>query len=340
MHPRRLRWLGLTMVAAATTLAGISHAASQTFNTALPVAEGSLVLREQLLYLKASDDNASDEPGPAERNLDVFGSFSVLGYGVRSDLALFGVLPYLDKQLELTTPGGERITRSAHGIGDAQVFAPYTLLQHDRRGSTFRVAPFVGIKLPTGDDNDRDGFGRLPQPLQPGSGSWDLFGGVIATYQTLDYQLDTQISYKTNTEANGFEFGDESRLDASAWTARPGASSAAPAAARVNSARPAGSRSATTTRFTSPTSTAIASRHCSPMARSSASGDKRGGPGTRPATSTTRPMSRATGPATSTSPMATATRSRYSAPTGHPCANGAVRSRAAPTARSTAGSRR
>jgi hypothetical protein len=39
--------------------------------------------------------------------------------------------------------------------------------------------------------------------------------GTVATYQTLDYQVDAQISYKANTEANGFEFGDELRLDGS-----------------------------------------------------------------------------------------------------------------------------
>jgi len=38
---------------------------------------------------------------------------------------------------------------------------------------------------------------------------------VIATYQTLDYQIDAQISYKANTKANDFEFGDEFRFDAS-----------------------------------------------------------------------------------------------------------------------------
>ncbi len=35
------------------------------------------------------------------------------------------------------------------------------------------------------------------------------------TFQTLDYQIDGQASYKANTEANNFEFGDEARLDAS-----------------------------------------------------------------------------------------------------------------------------
>lgn len=202
--------LSLMLVTAAIGGLSEAHAAPETFNTALPVGTGDFVVREQFLAIKASDDAS-----PADRNLEVLGGVSVLGYGVTSDLAIFAMLPYLDKELDLTMPGGQRITRSASGIGDARIFARYTVFQKDMRGSNFRIAPFVGIKLPTGDDNDRDSFGRLPQPLQPGSGSWDPFGGVIATWQTLDYEIDAQLSYKANTEANGFEFGDEFGLDAS-----------------------------------------------------------------------------------------------------------------------------
>lgn len=202
--------LGMVLLAAVAGGSGEVRAAPQTFNTALPVGKGNFVFRQQFLDLKASDD-----PSHADRNLEVRGTISVLGYGVTSDLALFGILPYLDKDLDLTLPGGQRIRRSTNGIGDAQIFARYTVFQNDMRGSNFRIAPFAGLKLPTGDDNDRDSFGRLPQPLQPGSGSWDPFGGVVVTWQTLDYEIDAQASYKANTEANGFEFGDEFRFDAS-----------------------------------------------------------------------------------------------------------------------------
>jgi hypothetical protein len=210
MRHLRIPALALVLLVAATGSLREAHAAPETFNTALPVGRGDFVFREQFLYMKASDD-----PSPEDRNLEVLGGISVLGYGATSDLALFGVLPYLDKELDLTTPGGQRITRSTNGIGDAQLFARYTLFQKDLPGRNFRIAPFLGVKLPTGDDNDRDRFGRLPQLLQLGSGSWDPFGGVIATYQTLDYQVDAQLNYKANTKANGFEFGDEFRFDSS-----------------------------------------------------------------------------------------------------------------------------
>ena len=192
-------------MAVLTAAPGKAEAAPQTFNTALPVAKDQFVFREQFLYRKASDD-----PAPTDRELDVLGAVSVLGYGINSDLAVFGAVPYLDKQLDLTSPAGQRVTRDSNGVGDARLFGRYTAFHDDAPGRTFRIAPFAGVELPTGDDDERDGLGRLPQPLQSGSGSWDPFVGTVATYQTLDYQVDAQISYK-----NGFEFGDELRLDGS-----------------------------------------------------------------------------------------------------------------------------
>lgn len=205
---------GLAWVPASLGLLGLwatpVSAAPQTFNTALPVAQGEFVFREQLLWIEATDD-----PSPADRELNVFGAVSVLGYGIRGNLAVFGVLPYLDKELELTLPAGGRLARETSGIADAQLFARYTVYRDDAPGRTFRVAPFLGLELPTGDDDDADSLGPLPAPLQLGSGSTDPFGGVVLTWQTLDYQIDAQVSYTLNNEANGFAFGDVARLDAS-----------------------------------------------------------------------------------------------------------------------------
>ena len=184
-------------------------AAPQTFNTALPVAQGEFVFREQFVL-----DQSGDDPSGANRDRTAWALVSVLGYGATPDLALFGIVPYVDKSLE-ATQGGVRRERSASGLGDASLFGRYTVYHRDWPGRTLRVAPFVGLELPTGEDDERDGFGRLPPSVQPGSGSWDPFGGLVLTYQTLDFQVDAQASYKANTEANGFEFGDVARLDGS-----------------------------------------------------------------------------------------------------------------------------
>lgn len=184
-------------------------AAPQTFNTALPVAKGEFIFREQ-----AVTDQSGDDPSRAGRDRTALAAISVFGFGVNSDLALFGVVPYVDKRLELTENGGRR-ARSARGFGDVSLFGRYTVFKRNFRGGSFRIAPFAGAEFPTGNDEVRDSFGLLPASVQPGSGSWDIFSGIVLTYQTLDFQIDAQASYKVNTEANDFEFGDIARLDVS-----------------------------------------------------------------------------------------------------------------------------
>ncbi len=51
--------------------------------------------------------------------------------------------------------------------------------------------------------------------MQVGTGAWGTFTGAVLTYQTLRYQVDSQFSYRANSEANDFEAGDIARLDAS-----------------------------------------------------------------------------------------------------------------------------
>ena len=184
-------------------------AAPQSFNSALPVAQGEFVFREQFVL-----DQSGDDPSPSDRDRTAWALVSVLGYGATPELALFGVVPYVDKGLDITE-GGARRTRSASGLGDVSLFGRYTVYRRDWPGRTLRIAPFVGLELPTGDDDETDAFGRLPASVRPGSGSWDPFGGVVLTYQTLDFQIDAQASYAAKTEANDFEFGDVARLDGS-----------------------------------------------------------------------------------------------------------------------------
>ena len=180
-----------------------------TVNSALTLSEGEFVFREQGIWREASDD-----PSGAGRELRVLASISVLGYGVDPDLSPFAVLPYVDKKLDVTA-GGLRFERHASGVGDIRLFGRYVLVRRNWRARAFRLSPFLGVETPTGEDDERDGLGRLPPALQPGSGSWDPFGGIVATYQTLDFQVDGQLAYQVNTQANNFEFGDLARADAS-----------------------------------------------------------------------------------------------------------------------------
>jgi outer membrane putative beta-barrel porin/alpha-amylase len=210
MHSNRPS-AGVSALIGALLLTGVSwvEAAPNTFNTALPVAEGQYLWREQLVLRERSDN------GPMGRDVSVQALGSVLGYGVTSRFAVFGMIPYFfNKELDVTTPM-DRIERDTSGFGDVSLFGRYTLYKKDYTGSTFRVAPVFGLTAPTGDDNDSDRFGELPRPLQAGDGAWDGFAGVVTSYQTLQYQVDGQLLYRENGRHDGFARGDETRFDAS-----------------------------------------------------------------------------------------------------------------------------
>ncbi|MEE8367169.1 MAG: transporter [Thermoanaerobaculia bacterium] len=189
------------------TLTGPAFAASITFSTALPVTKGQGIVRVQWKVLEFGEDSSSLERDLTVRVVPVVGV-----WGLTRRLALFGIAPLFDKNLGLTTPLGRR-TRSVSGLGDVTLLARYTAYQRDAPGKTLRIAPFLGVDVPTGEDNASDALGRLPQPLQLGSGAWDYNLGTIVTRQTLDWQIDASLSYKFNTVANDFEFGDEARFD-------------------------------------------------------------------------------------------------------------------------------
>lgn len=188
------------------SLLSVAVAAPITFNTALPVAQGNFVFREQFRWSRSNNQ---------DQTLYSAAAISVLGYGINSDLALFGVLPYVDNRLEQSDSNN----RDNQGIGDATAFARQTLFKRDWQGRTLRIGGVLGVTAPTGDDNKRDSNGLLPPTLQNGSGAWDSFTALVTTYQTLHYQVSGQISYRNNREANGLEIGDTAQLDLS-WQYR------------------------------------------------------------------------------------------------------------------------
>ncbi len=207
----RLRRAGRAVViAAAISLAADeAEAGPITFLTALPVPQGQGVIRGQYVFVRASDD-----PTDAARDLTVTAVPVAVAVGVTPRLAIFGIVPIVRKSMDADTPAA-RITRGHTGLGDVVAFARYTVYAVDTPNSTFRIAPFGGLETPTGRADASDAIGLLPRPLQPGSGSWDPLGGVAVTFQTKAWELDADVGYKKNTEADGFRFGDEFFADVS-----------------------------------------------------------------------------------------------------------------------------
>jgi hypothetical protein len=201
-------WLAV-LLAGSTLVSAALFAAPQTFNSALPLSKGQFVLREQFILREASDRKID-----SGRDLQVTGLLSVLGYGINGDWAVFGVLPWQRKEFDVGL-----IDRTSNGFGDASLFFRYTMFKHDAAGQTLRIAPFAGLKAPTASTSESDSRGRLPPTLQPGTGAWDGFAGVVATWQKLAWELDTQVRYQATGSNDSFEAGNRFDFDVS-WQYR------------------------------------------------------------------------------------------------------------------------
>jgi hypothetical protein len=68
-----------------------------TFNTALPVAKNEFIFRQQFVVNQSGHD-ASE----SNRDRTAWSAISVLGYGVSSKLALFSILPYVNKSHDIS----------------------------------------------------------------------------------------------------------------------------------------------------------------------------------------------------------------------------------------------
>jgi len=106
--------------------------------------------------------------------------------------------------------GGDAVERlgNAGGLGDLRIFGQYRWLRDPSSGLS--AAMVAGIKTPTGStDEEGDGGDRLETELQPGSGSWDVFGGVVASYPLGLVSLDASLLYTYVTDgAQNTDLGD------------------------------------------------------------------------------------------------------------------------------------
>lgn len=194
--------------ALALGLGGPLAAGPITFNTALPVASGQLILRLERVAMRADGG-----PGPMGRDLRALMAPAVLIYGLDARWTLMGALPLVD--LRMDSAMGRR---EVQGAGDLSLFLRHTELQIDRPGETLRLASLAGLKLPTGARRKGDDSAPLPPSMQPGTGSWDPMAGLVFSWQTLGWEWDVSGSYQRRNAAEGFQAGDEGRLEGSFQT--------------------------------------------------------------------------------------------------------------------------
>lgn len=166
----------------------------------LPVSKGLLVYRTQLRWLRATGD-----PTQADRDINVLAIPNIFLYGVTEKLAVFGILPYIFRNVEFTNPEGKRVDKDDNGIGDARILGRYSFYEKDYVGGTTRFALLGGIKLPIGDDD--------LEPITTDSIDFSLGGVSSVVWDFARHEVDVDILYNINTEAGGFEKGDTLNYD-------------------------------------------------------------------------------------------------------------------------------
>ena len=122
MLPFLRRHVYRTILAALVILTTSTPGVAQITSTpALPVTRGHGIVRVQTKLLRATDTI-----GTTSRSLTVISAPVVGVYGVTPKLAVFGVVPFLSKRLETTTPGN-RVERDSADL-EMYVCLPATRL--------------------------------------------------------------------------------------------------------------------------------------------------------------------------------------------------------------------
>jgi hypothetical protein len=141
---------------------------------------------------------------PQNRQLDEYRIVASVDHGFRPDLTASLLVPYVSRTLD--TNGQDS---SGSGLGDVAFLIKYRAWKKDWKRSAAHFALIGGMEAPTGTTNERDNGALLPPSLQPGSGSWDPFAGILTNVNLDRFRFAGVLFYKANSEgAQDFEEGD------------------------------------------------------------------------------------------------------------------------------------
>lgn len=175
--------------------------AQLTFPGASPVSSGNFIIRAQPLFTQGTGGVSS------------FSDKSVLIYGASPNLAfIVQNTSFAATTVRLGT-GAQAHSETASGFGDTVLEGRYTVYQQDGIGSTFRIAPYVGLVMPTGMDNANPVMSRA---AQPGTGTWGTRDAVTMSVQTLTWNGGAEAGYQTNAPGAGYRFGNTFYADVGA----------------------------------------------------------------------------------------------------------------------------
>ena len=120
----------------------------------------------------------------------------------------------LHKELNFTPLGTAGRKSSDGGLGDTTLSLKHRFYVNNFQGGGIQLAVLGGVKLPTGDHDQRDNQGNpLPPSLQLGTGSVDVPVGLVFTAFKDRVGFNSAFLYQFNNESDGFRFGDETKVN-------------------------------------------------------------------------------------------------------------------------------
>ena len=187
---------------------GIEVFAAETlFDQGTRVSVSHIFRRKGTLF--RGSDEVSD---PLGQVLDENRTVVSVDHGVRPDLTVSLLLPYVAKDLDSAAGGVD-----TSGIGDLSVLAKFRYYKRDWKRSAFHAAVIGGVETPTGETSESQGGVRVAPGLQPGLGSWNPFLALSTNLDLDRLRFDALAFYKVNTEGSrDFEKGDFLALEVDA----------------------------------------------------------------------------------------------------------------------------
>ncbi|MDA8252711.1 MAG: transporter [Rhodospirillales bacterium] len=192
-------WLLRLAITLVLTLATAGPVLAQlTFPGASPISAGNLILMAQPTLVQQTGFQSATAQG-------------VLVYGASSKLALITESNLLVWNMAEAVSGGKTVRLDAVGTGDTLQEARYTVFQLDGIGSTLRIAPMIGVTVPTGMDNVNS---QLPHDVQPATGNWGGRAALTGSWQTLRWNAEAEIGYEARFPGTDYQFGNQFVTDA------------------------------------------------------------------------------------------------------------------------------
>lgn len=195
------RWFNILNVFLVFLTSRLVWASPATFVTALPVAQNQVLARFNWDVLFGNND------------LKSFQFPFNLAYGLNARWTLFTTFDLTHNSINSRESNiGRQI--SSGGVGDTLAFVRYTIFSKDKPGSTLRLAPVVGLFLPTGSNTLHNAAGLFPQQLQTSSGAISPYAGLAAGWNSARYGFAADTTFRHNQiTQSGINPGDQFRAD-------------------------------------------------------------------------------------------------------------------------------